>query len=99
MIGADRETSWTTTNLPASSPRFYRVQRFSFEGDEDGDGLSSLAEFNLWSDLHPADSGTVGLPADMIVGQTATLGAFGGSGSCTCSVERGFRQGPLHEYC
>ena len=61
MIGSDLTTTWTDTNGPSEAQRFYRVQRFSFSGDEDGDGLSNVAEFNLGTDLLKADTDGDGL--------------------------------------
>lgn len=62
MIGSDRATTWTDTNAPAHAQRFYRVQRFSFDGDEDGDGLSNLTEFQLGTDLRNPDTDGDGMP-------------------------------------
>jgi hypothetical protein len=62
MIGGDGTTTWTNTSPPATDHRFYRVRRFSFGGDEDGDGLSNLAEFNLGTDLRNADTDGDGIP-------------------------------------
>jgi len=56
MVGKDGATSWTNTNAPTANQHFYRVQRYSFEGDQDKDGLSNLAEFNRATDLHNADT-------------------------------------------
>jgi hypothetical protein len=62
LIGSDGATLWTDTNAPAHGQRFYRVQRFTFGGDEDGDGLSNLAEFQLGTDLLNPDTDGDGMP-------------------------------------
>ena len=62
MIGGDGSSSWTDTNAPAQAHRFYRVQRLRFGGDEDGDGLSNLDEFNRGTDLHNPDTDGDGMP-------------------------------------
>jgi hypothetical protein len=62
MIGGDGSTSWTDTNAPSATHRFYRVQRLSFGGDEDGDGLSNFDEFNRGTDLRNPDTDGDGMP-------------------------------------
>lgn len=92
LIGSNGITAWVDLNPPASGRRFYRVQRFAFDGDEDGDGVSNLEEFNHGTDLHKADAGPVpegwqpqfSLPAWMIVGQTSTLQVVDAPQGCSC---------------
>jgi hypothetical protein len=62
MIGGDLTTTWADTNATGHAQRFYRVQRFSFGGDEDGDGLSNLDEFNRGTDLRNPDTDGDGMP-------------------------------------
>ena len=84
MIGSDRTTTWTDPDEVPFRQRFYRVQRLAFDGDEDGDGVSNLDEFNRGIDLHNPDAPTISLPSNMIVGQTARLGVTNALESCIC---------------
>ena len=62
MVGGEGSSSWTDSDAPLFSHRFYRVRRLTFEGDEDGDGLSNLEEFNLGTDLRNADTDGDSIP-------------------------------------
>jgi len=92
MIGSNGLSSWTDPEALTRGQRFYRVQRLTFGGDEDGDGVSNLDEFNRGTDLHkpepvPAPSNwqpQFSLPASMIVGQTSTLQVVDAPQNCNC---------------
>ena len=61
VIGSDGVTSFVDSNAGGTSRRFYYAKRLTFSGDEDGDGLTNLDEFQRGTNINNPDTDGDGL--------------------------------------
>lgn len=63
LVGQDGSTSWTDTNAPAYTQRFYRVSRATRDSDSDADGIPDGWELD--NSLNPLEAADACLPSSL----------------------------------